>query len=122
MHWLQGSCKDASWFKTQFAVAARAETPRWSFVADASSFGMEAILPSSDLVLEAYWASALPQMLDLVPRLPAPDRETAFKVWPWRMWIGLARKENPDFVTICLLRSMIPLDSLSHVNVARPEH
>ena len=24
------------------------------------------------------------------------------RLWPWRMWIGLARKENPDFVTVCL--------------------
>ena len=46
--------------------------------------------------------AALPQMLDHVPRLPAPDRETSFKVWPWHMCMGLARKENHDCVTVCL--------------------
>ena len=49
------------------------------------------------------------QLLDHVRRLPAPDRETAFKVWPWRMWIRLARKENLDFVTV---------ESRSHVGRA----
>ena len=34
------------------------------------------------------------------PRLPVLDRETAVKVWPWRMWIGVALTENLDRVRI----------------------
>ena len=45
---------NASRFKTQFALAARAVTSLWSIVADASLFGMGAILYSSELVPQAY--------------------------------------------------------------------
>ena len=55
---------------------------------------------SADALSRLSEGAALPRLLDHV--LPAPDRETALKVWPWCMWIGLARTENPDFVTYCL--------------------
>ena len=57
--WLRALLGDASRFKTQFAFAARAVTPQWSIVADASPFGMGDILCSSELVPQAYWASEL---------------------------------------------------------------
>ena len=57
---------------------------------------------SADALSRLSEGAALPQMSDHVPRLPALDRETAFKVWPWHMWIAFARKENHDFVTVCL--------------------
>ena len=57
--WLRALLGDASRFKTQFAFAARAVTPQWSILADASPFGMGDILCSSELVPQAYWASEL---------------------------------------------------------------
>ena len=59
VHWLRGLLGSASRFKTQFALAGREETSRWSIVADASPFGVGAILYSSELVPQAYWASEL---------------------------------------------------------------
>ena len=107
VRWLRALLGKASRFKTQFALAARAVTPQWS------SWPMLLLLvwepffthpsnKSADAMSRLCEGAALPQMLDHVPRLPAPDRETAFKVWSWRMWTGLARKENHDFVTVYL--------------------
>ena len=59
VHWLRAFLGNASRFKTQFALAARAVTPQWSIVAIASLFGMGAILYSSELVPQACWASEL---------------------------------------------------------------
>ena len=106
----QGSTGNASRFKTQFAVAARAVTPQWSVVADASPFGMGALLYSSELVPQAYWASELGSG-DL-ERFCAQKGEPSFRS-EWSCWLFSFRSSClwlgecvllPDFVCVLTAR------------------
>ena len=53
---------------------------------------------SADALSRPSEGAALPQLLDHMARLPAPDRETAFNVWPWRLCLGRRNRIRRLFV------------------------